>query len=151
MAIKGDIQHSDLPDELLHEPKGASTASNGQLYVADGAGSGSFRNLVIDDITFDKSYIAALEDPSYTPTISVNGSSLSQTATGVLSDVLAYENIPQELTNAINKNTKELFMVYTNMASIFTELKAETEALSNKINELLVELKNAGIVLEVSE
>ena len=37
-----DVEHSQLPDELLHEPKGASTAAAGTVYVADGAGSGSF-------------------------------------------------------------------------------------------------------------
>ncbi|MAZ33828.1 MAG: hypothetical protein CMO06_15905 [Thalassospira sp.] len=28
----------------MHEPKGASTASSGEVYVADGAGSGSWQN-----------------------------------------------------------------------------------------------------------
>lgn len=40
-----DVEHSQLPDDLLHEPKGASTASAGTVYVADGAGSGSFEKL----------------------------------------------------------------------------------------------------------
>lgn len=40
-----DVEHSQLPDELLHEPKGASTAAAGTVYVADGAGSGSFSKL----------------------------------------------------------------------------------------------------------
>lgn len=37
-----DIQHSVLTDPELHEPKGASTATDGQVYVADGAGSGAW-------------------------------------------------------------------------------------------------------------
>lgn len=151
MTIKGDIQHSDLPDELLHEPKGASTASNGQVYVANGAGSGSFQNLVMDNITFDKSFISALEDPSYTSNIIVDGTNLSQTTNGVLNDSPAYLNVPQELTNLINKNTKELFSVYANFSTILTELKTETEALSNKINTIISNLKDAGIVPEVEE
>ena len=40
-----DVEHSQLPDELLHEPKGASTAAVGTVYVADGAGSGTFQKL----------------------------------------------------------------------------------------------------------
>jgi hypothetical protein len=36
------IQHKDLPESVLHEPKGASTASAGDVYVSDGAGSGSW-------------------------------------------------------------------------------------------------------------
>lgn len=37
-----NVQHSALTDPNLHEPKGASTASNNEVYVADGAGSGSW-------------------------------------------------------------------------------------------------------------
>ena len=37
------IQHSTLPDAQKHEPKGTDTATAGQVYVADGAGSGSFQ------------------------------------------------------------------------------------------------------------
>lgn len=37
------IQHRDIPDAQLHEPKGVSTASSGQVYTSDGAGSGSWQ------------------------------------------------------------------------------------------------------------
>lgn len=44
------VSHNNLTDPDLHEPKGASTASIGSVYVSDGAGSGSWlvvrRNLV---------------------------------------------------------------------------------------------------------
>jgi hypothetical protein len=36
------IQHRDIPEDGLHEPKGVSGASSGEVYVADGAGSGSW-------------------------------------------------------------------------------------------------------------
>lgn len=36
------IQHKDLPEAQLHEPKGASTALADQVYTSDGAGSGSW-------------------------------------------------------------------------------------------------------------
>lgn len=35
-----NIQHSVLTDPQLHEPKGASTAASGKVYVANGSGSG---------------------------------------------------------------------------------------------------------------
>lgn len=38
------IQHSALTGSDLHEPKGAAAASSGTVYVADGAGSGSWQN-----------------------------------------------------------------------------------------------------------
>lgn len=37
-----DIEHSDIVDPFIHEPKGASTANAGEVYVADGAGSGDW-------------------------------------------------------------------------------------------------------------
>lgn len=33
-------QHSEISDPNLHEPKGISTAADGTVYIADGAGSG---------------------------------------------------------------------------------------------------------------
>lgn len=36
------IEHKDIPDAQLHEPKGVVTASEGAVYVADGLGSGSW-------------------------------------------------------------------------------------------------------------
>jgi hypothetical protein len=36
------IQHAALEDPQIHEPKGASTATAGQVWVSDGAGSGAF-------------------------------------------------------------------------------------------------------------
>ena len=34
------IEHKDVPEVHLHEPKGASTATKGYVYTSDGAGSG---------------------------------------------------------------------------------------------------------------
>ncbi len=36
------VQHSALTDPNIHEPKGVSTAAAGKVYVANGAGSGSW-------------------------------------------------------------------------------------------------------------
>ena len=38
-----NIQHKDIPELQLHEPKGASTATSGQVYTSDGAGSGAWQ------------------------------------------------------------------------------------------------------------
>lgn len=36
------IEHKDIPEAQLHEPKGASTASANNVYVANGSGSGTW-------------------------------------------------------------------------------------------------------------
>lgn len=41
------IEHKDITDGQRHEPKGASTASTGSVYVSDGAGSGSWTTPVL--------------------------------------------------------------------------------------------------------
>ena len=57
-----DIEHSQLPDELLHEPKGASTAAAGTVYVADGAGSGSFEKLPTTSLDITLESVSLLAD-----------------------------------------------------------------------------------------
>lgn len=39
-------EHNTVTDPEIHEPKGASSANSGETYVSDGAGSGSWTNLV---------------------------------------------------------------------------------------------------------
>lgn len=38
-----NVNHSALTDPYLHEPKGVATASAGEVYVANGSGSGSWK------------------------------------------------------------------------------------------------------------
>lgn len=37
------IEHKDITEPNIHEPKGASTANSGQVYTADGLGSGNWK------------------------------------------------------------------------------------------------------------
>jgi len=37
-----NIEHKNIPDPNIHEPKGISSATAGEIYVADGAGSGDW-------------------------------------------------------------------------------------------------------------
>jgi hypothetical protein len=42
------IQHKDLTGADLHEPKGVATATAGQVYVANGSGSGAWSDPLAD-------------------------------------------------------------------------------------------------------
>ncbi len=44
------IEHSIITDPNIHEPKGVASASSGQIYVADGLGSGAW-GLNLRDVT----------------------------------------------------------------------------------------------------
>ena len=51
-----NVNHSSLTDPYLHEPKGVASAVAGEVYVADGAGSGTWvqnHNYVNGYIAFD--------------------------------------------------------------------------------------------------
>lgn len=45
------VQHSSLTGADLHEPKGVATAAAGTVYVANGAGSGTWQDAAAADIT----------------------------------------------------------------------------------------------------
>ena len=47
-----NIDHELISDPYLHEPKGITSASAKQIYVADGASSGEWRKLFMSDIDF---------------------------------------------------------------------------------------------------
>jgi hypothetical protein len=42
------IEHRNIPEDGLHEPKGASTAASDRVYVSDGNGSGSWDKVDAD-------------------------------------------------------------------------------------------------------
>lgn len=42
-----DIQHVNITDPQIHEPKGASTAGANTTYISDGAGSGSWTTVPV--------------------------------------------------------------------------------------------------------
>lgn len=46
------VQHKDLTGAELHEPKGVETASSGEVYVADGSGSGSWQAIPVPQVLF---------------------------------------------------------------------------------------------------
>jgi len=44
------IQHKDIPEGQIHEPKGISLAANRQVYVADGSGSGDWAKIKSENL-----------------------------------------------------------------------------------------------------
>lgn len=146
MPITGTIEHKDLPDNLLHEPKGASTATAGQVYVADGNASGSFQSLPLTDVVFTRDPVTPITPASITGTVSLDGSTLSQLPDGHLTDVAATLGVPQTITNKINENASELYRLYNNQLQINTDLTNALSAVEGKLNALINALQNAGVI-----
>lgn len=143
---QGDIEHNELPDELLHEPKGASTAAAGTVYIADGAGSGSFQKLPTTSLDIASTSIIDITPSTIDATISLSGDTLAQVADGTLTDVQAFVGIPQEITSKINENAAELLRLYNNQSQINQQVSNSIAILENKLNEVIVALKGVGIV-----
>lgn len=144
MAI-GDIEHKELPDNLLHEPKGASTALAGTVYVADGAGSGSFQKLPTTSLNITIPEITSAEHTIVDNTVDLDGSTLSQTADGSLTDIPSLVNIPQTLTNKINENAAELLRLYNNQKQINQQVSTSLISLESKLNTVIDALKGIGV------
>ena len=145
MPITGTIEHKDLPDSLLHEPKGASTAAVGTVYVADGARSGSFQKLPITSLNITIPEIATAVHTDVDATVSLDGSTLSQTANGSLTDIPSLVNIPQTLTNKINENAAELLRLYNNQKQINQQVSTSLTNLEDKLNTIIDALKGIGV------
>ena len=145
MPITGTIEHKDLPDSLLHEPKGASTAAVGTVYVADGASSGSFQKLPITSLNITIPEIATAVHTDVDDTVSLDGSTLSQTANGSLTDIPSLVNIPQTLTNKINENAAELLRLYNNQKQINQQVSTSLTNLEDKLNTVIDALKGIGV------
>lgn len=145
MMATGDIEHKELPDDLLHEPKGASTASRGTVYIADGNGAGTFTKLPLIDLEYDKEHVQSATIDTIEDTVAFNGSTLSVIATGSLTDVPATSIVPLEVTNGINKVAAELNRLYTNQREINTAVKADIVMLQNTLNSVINSLKALGL------
>lgn len=132
-----DIQHSELPSNLCHEPKGAAEAGAGTVYVADGVGSGSFRKIPLSSLSVTTQALSKLSQTEITEPLMVDGNDLSQIADGVLRDV--------EGEDTINKNTAELYRLYMGLVTTHQDIAMAVEDLQIKINEIIAALKDWGI------
>jgi hypothetical protein len=141
----GDIEHSELPDNLLHEPKGAATAAAGTVYVANGAGSGSFKKLPTTSLNITVPSVPAISHTAVDGTVGLDGSTLSQAADGSLTDIPSLVNIPQTLTNKINENAAELLRLYNNQKQINQQVSTSLTNLENKLNAVINALKGIGV------
>lgn len=142
-----DIEHSALPDELLHEPKGASTADEGTIYIADGQGSGSFGLVPVSSLDLDKSTIATLSPNTFTESTSIDTTQLTQGTNQTLEEIIT-DALPVSVLNSINKNTAEFAALYNNIVTILSQLKTESSNIKSKVNETITALKSEGFINE---
>ena len=109
------IEHKNILEANLHEPKGVSTATSGKSYVTDGAGSGTFKTPIVTEDTSSENEILvaqAVGDPQWqalpVPTLArIDLINSSATVVLVGADVRlsgSYTDVTDEFTEAINLN-----------------------------------------------
>lgn len=140
------IQHADLPDQYLHEPKGASTAGTGSVYVADGLGSGGFGLLPVSSLDFDATAFAHVTTTTIPDPLTVSGAGLQELTDGSMNDVAYTIEVPVATVQTINKNFKELFNIYSKDVDIHSAVKTDVEALATKLNDLIDRLESIGLI-----
>lgn len=65
-------QHDIITDPYIHEPKGASTANEGMVYVSNGAGSGSWKYMPFGSAIYQHSLTGQVVSTSYVK-LQING------------------------------------------------------------------------------
>lgn len=79
-----NIEHSSITDPNIHEPKGISSASANEVYVADGASSGDWTPLqdvytvfISDVSTAETIYVPIIADGTVTKVVTVLGGAIT--------------------------------------------------------------------------
>lgn len=84
-----NVSHASLTGSQLHEPKGITSASNGTVYVADGAGSGSWQSVGTSAFT---GMIADFVSPvAPTGWLELDGSTISTSTYAALYSVMTMQ------------------------------------------------------------
>lgn len=150
------IQHKFLPDEYLHEPKGATTAAAGTVYVADGDASGNFQLLPISSLDFTEPEVDNLTDSitgvTTTGTVdniangtSIEGTGLLSETDGTMEDLSYIESLPVAFVAGINKNLKELYVASAQSTTNNASIKKDIKELTTKLNAVISALKTIGL------
>lgn len=139
-----DIEHRNLPDNLLHEPKGTATALANTTYMADGKGSGQYRKVSPVDLDINvrslpESYITVQTD-----TVDLDSNEIVDTSNGVLEPVTNEYNIAT--INAINHNTSELARLYSNQKQINEDIDNNIKILKTNIEKIFNYLRVNGFL-----
>ena len=98
--------HKDLTGADLHEPKGVETAASGQIYVADGSGSGSWSDIPTPNLS------STLENKCST---SINPSSLDTAIDAVFDTTVTNSDISIASTGLITFLASGVYIVTLNM------------------------------------
>lgn len=122
-----EIQHKDVTDPQIHEPKGISAADEGQVYVADGEGSGVWLKLSPSDLDFEQ---AEFDNTTLEPDVTARtlSDALSGTLTNSVADASTFAQV--------NKNCKEITAQVLNADEMIAVLKTNVAELNRVVQAI---------------
>jgi hypothetical protein len=105
-----NVNHSSLTDPYLHEPKGVSSAGAGQVYIADGAGSGTW----VEKTRFIGAYVGFdATTPAYQHSITTSDTILNPTFTVASNNGFTGEVSPNARLKYTGTETIDAQIVFT--------------------------------------
>lgn len=137
MALNG-IAHKNLTDPQLHELKGASTATAGQIPFADGEGNTAWGDLTPDKIQINPEEIVGASTSGGDVITKLDTLGLPGTASDNMSAAASFTGTNQ---NTLNEAAK-INTIIDEVAS----LNLKCGELSQVVNSLLEALKNLGLI-----
>ena len=141
-----DIEHSQIPSEYCHEPKGAPEADPGTVYIADGHGSGYWDKLPITSLNTEAQEIDNIQNTDINDNIVIKSEIVTAVSDGSLNELEYVEGVPTETIDKINKNFKELYDFYSKQTMIDQEVKTAIKGIQDKLNDIITALKDWGLV-----
>lgn len=147
------VQHRLIPDAERHEPKGASTATIDQVYVSNGAASGSWKelpfaiNAVMDDVSTASTILIPIPIDVKVQSIHftlANAITLANSAITVTrGDGAAMGNTTIPFTASAEGTTIDLIPSGNNVitASTHKYIKIVTDGASTTASKLFISLK----------
>lgn len=123
-----NVNHNNLTDPFLHEPKGVASAQTGSIYVSDGIGSGQWKThhqvigayIPFDSTTPAYTHACSTSDTIINPTFNIaynEGFSASSPArlsyTGT-QDISCQISLTLSTRNATSQNRNVVWSIYKN-------------------------------------
>lgn len=141
-----DIEHSQIPSEYCHEPKGApEVKEKGKVYITDGHGSGYWDKLPISSLDTTAQAIDNAQITNINDNIVIKSEIVTAVSDGSLNELEYVEGVPTETIYKINKNFKELYDFYSKQTMIDQEVKIAIKDIQDKLNDIITALKDWGL------
>lgn len=137
------LEHKELTDPNLHEPKGIAEAYENSVYVCTGEGTGSWHPLTISEMDYSPLPLQTYNQSTNSAVTTLNLAGTGAITDGSINDALNYTQV--------NKNIKECATVCNQLNTALSIVIANYNALKANYDFLVSSLKTSGIISDDSQ